>query len=101
MVMNILLVHICPLGPDGLAGGLVQEGAIPDAGGADRDGHGCYSFSQYLFLCVFYCVFPHTILALLTLPTKFTESAESERCRGHARVGISFLYKQLHFRLPG
>ena len=53
MVMNILLVHIYPLGPDGLAGGLVQEGAIPDAGGADRDGHGCYSFSQYLVLCVF------------------------------------------------
>ena len=40
MSINILLVHHHPPGLHGLAGGLVEEGAVSDAGGAGVDGHG-------------------------------------------------------------
>ena len=54
MSINILLVQHHPPGLHGLAGGLVEEGAVPDAGGAGVDGH-CYTLvitfiSQYSML---------------------------------------------------
>ena len=39
MIPNILLVHLQHPAAHRLAGGLVQDGAVRDAGGAGGDGH--------------------------------------------------------------